>query len=127
VIAPLQRVPEASPCGELTFLVTEFGQPFSADSFGNWLRGRCDEAELPQCSAHGLRKAGAALAAENSASARELIAIFGWLTMKEAECYTQAARRRRLARNAGELLVRRMHETSPRSLDGLPRKPEATD
>jgi integrase len=123
VIAPLQRVLDASPCGELTFLVSEFGQPFSADGFGNWFRKRCDEAQLPQCSAHGLRKAGAALAAENGASIHELMAIFGWLTMKEAERYTQSARRRRLARNAGDLLVRRANETSPKNSEGLPRKP----
>jgi len=49
----------------------------------------------------------------------ELMAIFGWLTMKEAERYTQAARRRRLARNAGRLLVRRVNETSLQKRDGI--------
>jgi hypothetical protein len=34
-------------------------------------------------SAHGLRKAGAAIAAENRATAPQLIAIFGWKTMKD--------------------------------------------
>ena len=67
----------------------EFNRPFTANGFGGWFRDRCDEAGLPQCSAHGLRKAGAALAAENRASVHELMAIFGWLTMKEAERYTQ--------------------------------------
>jgi hypothetical protein len=38
-----------------------------------------------------LGKAGASIAAENGASVHELMAIFGWLTMKEAERYTQAA------------------------------------
>lgn len=121
VIAPLQRVLNASPCGDLTFLVTEFEKPFTANGFGNWFRARCDEAQLSQCSAHGLRKAGASLAAENGASVHELMAIFGWLTMKEAERYTQAARRRRLARNAGELLVRHGNKTSPKNPEDLPR------
>jgi site-specific recombinase XerD len=112
---------DASPCGDLTFLVTEFGKPFTANGFGNWFRARCDEAQLSQCSAHGLRKAGASLAAENGASVHELMAIFGWLTMKEAERYTQAARRRRLARNAGELLVRHANKTSPKNREELPR------
>jgi integrase len=99
VIPPLQRALEAGPCGDLTFLVTEFKRPFTANGFGGWFRARCDEAGLPQCSAHGLRKAGAALAAENGASVHELMAIFGWLTIKEAERYTQAARRKKLARS----------------------------
>ena len=42
--------------GVKTFLVTEYGKPFTPAGFGNWFRQRCDEAGLPQCSAHGLRK-----------------------------------------------------------------------
>lgn len=127
VIAPLLRVLEAGPCGDLTFLMTDLGKPFTANGFGGWFRERCDEAGLPQCSAHGLRKAGAALAAENGATVHELMAIFGWLTMKEAERYTQAARRRRLARNAEQLLVRTTNETSPQNERELPRADEAPD
>jgi integrase len=127
IIAPLQRVLEAGPCGDLTFLMTDLGKPFTANGFGGWFRERCDEAGLTQCSAHGLRKAGAALAAENGATVHELMAIFGWLTMKEAERYTQAARRRRLARNAGQLLVRTTNETSPQNERELPRADEVPD
>jgi integrase len=121
VITALKQALEAGPTGELTFLMTEQGKPFTAAGFGNWFRDRCDEASLPECSAHGLRKAGAALAAENGATVHELMAIFGWLTMKEAERYTQAARRKRLARNAGQLLVRAANEISPREEPQLPR------
>jgi integrase len=127
VIAPLQRALDAGPCGDLTFLMTDLGKPFTANGFGGWFRSRCDEAGLPQCSAHGLRKAGASLAAENGATVHELMAIFGWLTMKEAERYTQAARRRRLARNAGQLLVRSTNETSPHNNGELPRAREPFD
>jgi len=49
-------------------------------------------------------------AAENGATPHELMAIFGWLSLKEAERYTAAARRRRLARNATELLKRNTDE-----------------
>lgn len=121
VIAPLQEVLGAGPCGDLTFLVTEFNRPFTANGFGGWFRERCDEAGLHHCSAHGLRKAGAALAAENGASGHELMAIFGWLTMKEAERYTQAARRKRLAANVGQLLVRQVNKSSPQDREKLPR------
>jgi len=51
-------------------------------------------------SAHGLRKAAATRAAENGATAHELMAIFGWVDIKEAELYTRAANRRRLAAQA---------------------------
>jgi site-specific recombinase XerD len=127
VIAPLRQALEAGPTGELTFLMTEQGKPFTAAGFGNWFRDRCNEARLQQCSAHGLRKAGAALAAENGATVHELMAIFGWLTMKEAERYTQAAQRKRLARNAGDLLVRAANKTSPQEEPELPRTGQATD
>jgi integrase len=127
VIPPLQRILEMSSCGDLTFLITEQGRPFTAAGFGNWFRNRCNEAGLPHCSAHGLRKAGAALAAENGATVHELMAIFGWLTMKEAERYSQAARRKNLARNAAKLLVRRVNENSPQNEPELPHSLERPD
>jgi integrase len=102
----LATIVDATVTGVLTFLVTEYGKPFTAAGFGGWFRTRCDEAGLPHCLAHGLRKAGAARAAENGATAHELMAIFGWLSLKEAERYTAAAERRRLARNATRLLTR---------------------
>lgn len=94
------------PRDKPTFLMTEFGKPFTAAGFGNWFRERCNEAGLPHCSAHGLRKAGAVLAAENGATPHELMSIFGWLTLKEAERYTKAFTRRRMASRASELLAR---------------------
>lgn len=104
VLPALQEIIAASPVGDLTFLVTQFGRPFTANGFGNWFGRRCKEAGLVKCSAHGLRKAGAARAAENGATTHELMAIFGWQTMKEAERYTQAAQRKRLAGSAERLL-----------------------
>jgi integrase len=47
IIAPLQRALEAGPCGDLTFLVTEFNRPFTANGFGGWFRRRCNKASLP--------------------------------------------------------------------------------
>jgi integrase len=92
--------------GASTFLVTEYGKPFTAAGFGNWFRDRCNEAGLPQCSAHGVRKASASRAAENGATTQQLKAIFGWLTITEAERYTRAAERKRLAKDAARLLKR---------------------
>jgi site-specific recombinase XerD len=106
ILPALQEVISASPTGDLTFLVTEYDKPFTAAGFGNWFRERCNEAGLARCSAHGLRKAGATIAAENGATTHQLMAIFGWLTMAEAERYTQAAQRKRMAGDAMGLLMR---------------------
>lgn len=92
--------------GHLTYLVTEYGQPFTAAGFGGWFREHCDEAGLKHCSAHGLRKAGAARAAEKGATTLQLMAIFGWRDIKEAERYTKAAERKKMARAAMGLLSR---------------------
>jgi integrase len=94
----------ASPCGSLTFLETAQGRPFTAAGFGNWFRDRCDEAGLPLCSAHGLKKAGATLAAENGATASQLMAMFDWSTISQAEVYTRAADRKRMAGEAMGLI-----------------------
>lgn len=106
----LQSIIEASPTGDLTYLMTDHGQPFTPAGFGGWFREKCDKAELKHCTAHGLRKAGASIAAENGASPHQLMAIFGWLTLKEAERYTQAARRRRMARSGMGFLLRKETE-----------------
>ena len=86
--------------------MTAYGCPFTEDGFGVRFRDWCDKAGLFFCSAHGLRKAGAALAAENGATEHQLMAIFGWRTIQEAERYTKAARRKKMAGDALPLLRR---------------------
>jgi integrase len=83
-----------------TFLITKFGKPFTSNGFGNWMRKRCDEAGLPQCSAHGLRKAAARRLAEAGCTTHEIAAITGHRSLKEIERYTKAAAQRRLAVSA---------------------------
>jgi integrase len=98
ILPELASVIARGPCGDMTFLVSGTGRPWSSgDSFGNWFRDRCREAELPNCSAHGLRKAGAVRAAENGATTAQLMAIFGWRSIRYAQLYTEAANRNRLA------------------------------
>ena len=106
ILPELQMVIDASPTGDLTFLVTSTGAPYTLWGFGNWFRDRCVEAGVPG-RAHGLRKAGAATAAENGATTKQLMAIFGWLSAEEAERYTQAAERKRMAGDAMGLLIGR--------------------
>jgi integrase len=102
VLPEMQAALEAMPKSEhLTFLTTEFGKPFTAAGFGNWFRDRRKEAGLAKgYAAHGLRKAAATRHANSGATAHELMAWFGWTTLKEAERYTRAANRRRLAQAA---------------------------
>jgi integrase len=106
ILPELATIIDASPTGDLTFLITEWGRPFTANGFGGWFRDRCDEAGLPQCSAHGLRKAGATIAAERGATDRQLMAMFGWESSRQATTYTASADRKRLAAEAARLMAR---------------------
>lgn len=54
IAAELASALESVPKTNLTFLLTSFGAPFSRWGFGNKMREWCNEAGLPQCSAHGL-------------------------------------------------------------------------
>lgn len=104
ILPALQRSLDAYKSGHLTYLVTEFGKPFTANGFGNWFRKRCDEAGLPHCTSHGLRKAGSVIASENRATIQQLMAMYGWETEKEAIRYSRRANRKRLAGEAMHLL-----------------------
>jgi integrase len=91
--------------GRSSFLVTEHGQPFSVAGFGNAFRVWCDQAELPHCTAHRLRKATAARLAERGATPHEIMAITGHRTLEEVERYTRAAQRPGLADSAMSKLI----------------------
>lgn len=106
LLPELQAALDAMPKAEhLTFLVTEFGKPFTAGGFGNWFREQCDLAGVVEnLSAHGLRKAGATRFAEHGATDHEIMAWGGWTTLKEVQRYTKAANRKRLALRAADKL-----------------------
>lgn len=98
---------DATPTGDLAFLTSATGRPFSsAQSFGNWFKARCREAGLPdECAAHGLRKAGATIAAERGATTKQLMAMYGWTRPAMAEHYTKEADKLLLARAASERIA----------------------
>ena len=54
-----------------------------------------------------MRKFGATAAAEQGATTNELMAMFGWGSVKQAELYTRSASQSKLAKTA-------MHLLSPR-------------
>ena len=78
-------------------MTTRRGGPFERSAFSRWFREQCDEAGLPHCSAHGLRKAAARRLAEAGCTAHEIGAITGHASLSELVRYTKAADQRRLA------------------------------
>lgn len=100
IIPELQGILDASPAGDLTFLVTAFKKPFTSNGFGNRFRKWCDEAGLTHCSVHGLRKAAAARLAELGCTEQEIMAITGYRTSKEVTRYTRAACQKTRAQSA---------------------------
>lgn len=92
---------DALPSRNMTFLLTEYGKPFTPDGFGNWFRDRVAEAGLPKgLSSHGLRKAACRRLAEAGCTPNEIMAISGHKNLKEVTTYTEAASRSALARRA---------------------------
>ncbi len=106
ILRELQSIIDESPTGDMTYLVTEFEKPFTSNGFGNWFRRRCNEAGLPNCSAHGLRKAAARRLAEWGATTEQIKAWCGWRTAKEVDRYVRDANQRRLASSVVALFER---------------------
>lgn len=120
IFAALRASMDAAPTGDLAFLVTSRGLPFSSEaSFGNWFAKACREAGVPG-RAHGLRKAGATIAAEAGATAHELMAMYGWKNLEEAELYTREADRKRLSAVAAERIANAFapHLNPPKKIGG---------
>jgi integrase len=97
----LAKIIAASDVGNLTFLTTETGKPFSPGYFTNWFGSACRAAGLSKgLSAHGLRKAMCRRLAEAGCSANQISAISGHSTLHEVARYTKAADQKRMAVDA---------------------------
>ena len=107
ILPQLRASIDATRSGHLVYLVHSRGGAWNEASFGNSMRKWCNAAGLPHCSAHGLRKAGATIAADNGATGHQLMAIYGWETLRQAEVYTREADRTRLAAEGMHLVVPR--------------------
>lgn len=101
LVATLAR----GPCSDLAFICGERGMPLTKESFGNDFKDSCVAADIPDKSAHGLRKLSATLWAERGATEWELMAMFGWLTPAMAALYTRTARRKKMALHAHDRLM----------------------
>jgi enterobacteria phage integrase len=85
----------------VTILITEWGKPFTVDGFSGWMRDAMTAAGLPlDCKPHGLRKTLGRRLADAGASAHDIMAALGHLTLAEAERYTREADRRRGGKRA---------------------------
>ena len=111
------------PRTNLTFLMTEKGAPFTSAGFGNWFRDQCDLAGLPQCTAHGLRKAAATRLANAGCSSDQIKAITGHKSLSEVAHYTRAADQQRLARQALKI---QLGAESEQKLSNLPTRLDKT-
>lgn len=97
VLPALSEIIAATSSGHMTFVVSEYGKPYTVEGFGKRWRKWATASGLRHCTPHGLCKAGATRAAENGATASQLMAIFGWKDIKQAEPYTRWAEQKKLA------------------------------
>ncbi|MFW2445963.1 MAG: site-specific integrase [Qipengyuania pacifica] len=98
MLASTRAAIEALPAAPIRHLVvTQFGRPFSVAGLGNRMRKWCDQAGLPQCSLHGLRKAIARRIAESGGTDAEGQAVTGHKKASTFQMYRAGADRARLA------------------------------
>lgn len=101
----LQKAMDSFDSGNLTYLATQFGKPFSVKGFYNWFKRACVKAGIPHCSPHGLRKAASRRLAEAGATALEGRAVTGHKTDKMFAYYAESANRRVMAGVAMDKVV----------------------
>jgi integrase len=105
LVAAIEACP--SPPEALTFLVNEWGRPFSRKRFNTWFRKQVAAAGLPDsCVPHGLRKGGCRIMAESDCSSRQIMSVSGHRTLKEVERYTSAVNNRKLAAQARDKVAK---------------------
>jgi len=86
--------------GKDTFLVNNWGKPFTAKGFGKKTREWRDQAGLPDCTSQGLSKLRLIRLAEARRTVFEIAAISGHKDLKEIQTYVDAASRKKLTRVA---------------------------
>ncbi len=88
----------------VTFLQLSNGKQRSAKGLVTSFRGWCDQAGLPHCSSHGLRKAIARRLAEAGCTPHEIMSITGHRDLEMVTLYAAEANREGLADQAIDLL-----------------------
>ncbi len=109
VLAPLQRALDAGPHGrdgELAFITGPRGHAWGKAHLGDWFAEAAKKVGLVDCTAHGLRKAGAKRCAEAGATVNQMMAIFGWVRPDMAIKYTFGASKKRMALDGAKGILR---------------------
>ena len=83
IVEPLREAIEAGPVGNLLVIENNRGSAFTAKGFYNLVKRACIAADLPHCSAHGLRKAAAARLKARGVADADGMAITGHKTVRE--------------------------------------------
>ncbi len=99
ILPDLQIELDATPKTNMTFIVTEYGRPFSVKGFQQWFSKRartagikpimCEDGRIRGCTAHGLRKAAATRLANHGCDDRLIMAVTGHKTASEISRYTR--------------------------------------
>lgn len=100
----LQREIDQIPDGQMQFVLTSYGKPFTADGYGNKMREWCDDAGLPDCASHGLRKAIAVRLYEAGASREAIGAVLGDKNLATVDIYIEDSKTEKLAADSFALL-----------------------
>jgi integrase len=116
----------------VTIINTDYGQPFTADGFSDFMRDAITAAALPlDCRPHGLRKAAGRRLAEAGCTVHEIMAVLGHKTLSEAERYTREADQVQLATAAVAKLERRnansLPKPAPNGLGKTAKTPEESE
>lgn len=101
MLATTKAALDALPAAPLRHLVvTTFGKPFTVNGLGNKMRQWCDDAGLPHCSMHGIRKATSRQLAERGSTDAEGQAVTGHKKAETFARYRARANRTALADRA---------------------------
>jgi len=114
ILAPLAAALAALPDTQLTYITTQQGKPYTVAGFGNWFRRKCDAADLPHCSAHGLRKAMARRLAESGNTNLQGRSVTGQ-TDRVFTYYAQQANQAAMAEEAMANLERKFAKPSDKT------------
>lgn len=106
MLATTRAALDALPAAPIRYLVTTaFGKPFTDAGLGNRMRKWCNEAGLPNCSIHGLRKAISRKLAEAGATDAQGQAVTGHKKDSTFAYYRAGANRKALATEAMSNLI----------------------
>lgn len=101
ILPPLEAALSQLDPFRKTYLLNDYSRSFaSGDSLSARFKKWCQQAGLPERSAHGVRKALATLLAEYGCSSRQIMAVLGHTQAQTAEYYTKEVDRAKLTRDA---------------------------